>query len=231
MRVLSLLERELGSKVCIHILARLDCLYQRCVHLFLNLFHLRSNLELGFFRSEESILSLLSSCPLPPEIGVSHGRGNYKVTYFYFGLSSDDVGLINPPERDPIELVGACHQEESAGQLLQKHNALPFVLSSEQNEDSPSGDGSPQTGGVLSASTLLLPGGVLCRVPAVRLLQIHLSQLRLSLCGEFLYFEAFLLFSDFRLRLVCLYSVESSSPALHSSAGVATYSGDQLGVS
>ena len=85
--------------------------------------------------------------------------------------------------------------------------------------------------GVLSASGFLHLGRVLCRIPAMGFFQIYLSLLGLSLSGEFLYLKPFLLLNDLWTRLVCLHSMESPSPALHCSAGVAAYCGDQLWVS
>ena len=57
------------------------------------------------------------------------------------GGRGDNVGLVNPPEGDTVDLVWASNQKQSARQLLQEHHTLTAEATREENEDGAGCDG------------------------------------------------------------------------------------------
>lgn len=64
------------------------------------------------------------------------------------GAGRDDEGLIDTADRNAVDLVGAGHEEQARGELLEENNPLAPETTREEDENSPRGDALPKLGGL-----------------------------------------------------------------------------------
>jgi hypothetical protein len=89
------------------------------------------------------------------------------------GRRRDNVGLVDPSQRNTVDLGGAADEQETRGKLLQEHDPLPPELASEDDEDSAGGNARTQMGWSVCLSRSFLLLDVLSRVEPRRLVDGH----------------------------------------------------------
>lgn len=128
-------------------------------------------LRLGFALSEELLLrGGLALGGRLGEVRVVDLLVDLEVAELNLGGGGDNVGLVDPAERDTVDLVGAGHKQQSALELLQEDDAPACEAASKEDEDGAGGDGRAQLRGLGVLAALLGLADVLSRVESWRLL-------------------------------------------------------------
>jgi hypothetical protein len=78
----------------------------------------------------------------------------------------NDICLVDPPQRDAVDLRGPADEKETRGELLEEDDSLPPVLARDEDEDGARDDRRAQTGRAVCLSGDLLLPDVLGRVEA-----------------------------------------------------------------
>mmetsp|Transcript_30022 Transcript_30022/g.80292 ORF Transcript_30022/g.80292 Transcript_30022/m.80292 type:complete len:268 (+) Transcript_30022:155-958(+) len=140
MRLVPVLERELGLQVGLEHLRLLDATHHGLVERGLVRFPLlRRARAARLRRAEHTLIILRLLLRLTREVRVIDGR-HLNTLQVHLLRRGDHVRLVDPLDRHAINRVRAGHEEKPAVKLLKEDNALSAEATTQEDEDGARGD-------------------------------------------------------------------------------------------